>query len=60
MREKTDEFISYPTGINFCLAMNAFVFVGSGFLSLYFRWMNRRADRGEIVLEGDENFRYQP
>ncbi len=50
----------YPTGINFCLAMNGFVLLGAFSLSMYYRYMNRKADRGEVVLENDVNFRYQP
>lgn len=52
--------IGYPTGINFCLGMNAFVLVGAFALSMFFRMRNRQADRGKVVLEEDVNFRYQP
>lgn len=51
--------IGYPTGINFCLAMNAFVFAAAFGLSMFYRMRNRQADKGKAVLEGDVNFRYQ-
>ncbi|GMK56062.1 hypothetical protein CspeluHIS016_0211180 [Cutaneotrichosporon spelunceum] len=49
----------YPTGINVTLGLNAFTFVCAGLLSLYMRIMNRKADRGEVVIEDNEDFRYQ-
>lgn len=49
----------YPTGIYICLSLNAFVAVGSIALSMFYRYQNRRADRGLAVLEGDEKFRFQ-
>lgn len=52
--------IGYPTGINTTLALNGLTFVGAGFLTLYMRMMNRKAERGEIVIEDNEDFRYQP
>jgi peptidoglycan/LPS O-acetylase OafA/YrhL len=49
----------YPTGINFCLGTNAFVLVASACLRCWFQYQNRRADRGHVVLEGNDKFRYQ-
>lgn len=57
---QSEAAIGYPTGINFCLGMNAFVLAGAFALSFYYRMRNRKADRGSAVLEGDVNFRYQP
>jgi len=49
----------YPTGVFFCIACNALSLVLFGLLYVYFKYQNRRADRGEVVLEDDVNFRYQ-
>jgi sugar phosphate permease len=50
----------YPTGINVTLGLNAFTFACAGCLYLYMRMMNRKADKGEVVIEDNEDFRYQP
>lgn len=50
----------YPTGIFTTLALNAATFTGAGLLSLYMRIQNRKAERGELVIENNEDFRYQP
>ncbi|CAK9785899.1 unnamed protein product [Cutaneotrichosporon oleaginosum] len=49
----------YPTGIFFTIGVNCGTIVFAFLLSVYFRRQNRRADRGEVVLEGSEEFRYQ-
>jgi hypothetical protein len=49
----------YPTGVWFTISMQAFTCVGSALLHFYYRRQNKRADRGEIVIEDAENFRYQ-
>lgn len=49
----------YPTGIFFTIGCNAAVVLGAAALSAYFRRQNRRADRGEVVLEDSDLFRYQ-
>jgi hypothetical protein len=49
----------YPTGIYITIGMNAFTFLGAGGLIVYFKAQNRKADRGEAILEGDPDFRYQ-
>lgn len=49
----------YPTGVRTTLAFNSFVVVGAGFLHFWMRRQNKRADRGEVVIEGHEDFRYQ-
>lgn len=50
----------YPTGIFFCLGLNAMAVCVTGGLHLFMRRQNRRADAGEIVIEGADDFRYQP
>lgn len=50
----------YPTGIYFTLGVNAATTMVALILSFWMRKQNRRADRGEIVLEGHDDFRYQP
>ncbi|BEI85743.1 hypothetical protein CcaverHIS002_0600300 [Cutaneotrichosporon cavernicola] len=50
----------FPTGINVTLALNALTFVIAGSLYVYMRIMNRKADKGEVVIEDNEDFRYQP
>lgn len=49
----------YPTGVWLTVAMNAVLILVSAGLRLYMAWANRRADRGLVVLEGHEDFRYQ-
>jgi len=49
----------YPTGIFVTLGLNAATVVAAGCLSLYYRYQNRKADRGEIVIEDHDDFRYQ-
>jgi len=39
--------------------MNAVVVVSAIALNRYYAWQNKKADRGEVILEGDEHFRYQ-
>lgn len=49
----------YPTGVFLTFGLNGAVVILSLSLSLYFKWQNRRADRGLVVLEGSPAFRYQ-
>ncbi|BEJ17664.1 hypothetical protein CspHIS471_0610650 [Cutaneotrichosporon sp. HIS471] len=49
----------YPTGVHLTLGVNASIVVLSMCLMLYFKWQNRRADRGLVVIEGSQAFRYQ-
>lgn len=49
----------YPTGVFLTFGLNAAVIVLALALMVYFKWQNRRADRGLVVLEGSPNFRYQ-
>jgi nitrate/nitrite transporter NarK len=49
----------YPTGVFLTMGMNAAVVVCALGLNLYYRMMNRKADRHAVVLEGDIHFRYQ-
>lgn len=49
----------FPTGIYLTMAMAAATFLFALGLIIYFKYQNRRADRGEVVLEGDPAFRYQ-
>lgn len=48
----------YPTGVFFTVGMNAFTIVAAFCLSMWFRYQNKRANRGEVVLEEAEDFRY--
>ncbi|BEJ11525.1 hypothetical protein CspHIS471_0109470 [Cutaneotrichosporon sp. HIS471] len=49
----------YPTGVFFTIGVNAGTVVLAFLLSVFYRYQNRRADRGEVVLEGADDFRYQ-
>lgn len=50
---------SYRTGVFFTIGINAFTICACGFLHGYYRWQNRRADKGLVVLEDSPGFRYQ-
>lgn len=50
----------YPTGIFLSIAMNAVTAVVAPMLSFWMLWKNRKADRGQCVIEHDVNFHYQP
>jgi hypothetical protein len=49
----------YPTGIWSTVALNLLVIVCAGGFKIWFMYQNRRADRGEIILEEHPGFRYQ-
>lgn len=49
----------YPTGIFLIISMEAASVVLAILLALWFIRQNKRADKGQVVLEGDPNFRYQ-
>ena len=49
---------AYVPGIWACLAANFLILAIVGALSVYFARCNRKADRGEYVIEGQEGFRY--
>lgn len=49
---------SYRPGIWACITCNLLIIVTVGINSFIFKRQNRRADRGEIVLENDPHFRY--
>jgi MFS family permease len=49
----------FPTGVFLTMGMNAAVVVLAIGLHFWMRHQNRRADRGEIIIEGSEDFRYQ-
>ena len=49
---------SYHPGIYAAIACNVLIVVVVGVLSLYFRRCNRKAERGEMVIEGQVGFRY--
>ncbi|TXT13900.1 uncharacterized protein COLE_00093 [Cutaneotrichosporon oleaginosum] len=49
----------YPTGIWSTVALNILVIICAGGFKLWFMYQNRRADRGEIILEDHPGFRYQ-
>jgi len=48
----------YGPGIMATMIANALIVLITGLLSLRFWWANRRAERGEGVIEGQEGFRY--
>ena len=48
----------YRPGVYGCIACNILVVILVVVNSIYFRRENKKADRGEKVLEGDPNFRY--
>jgi MFS transporter, ACS family, DAL5 transporter family protein len=48
----------YLPGIWACLVANAIIVIIVIVNTIVFRKQNERADRGEVVLEGDPNFRY--
>jgi len=48
----------YTLGIAFCIACNILIILIVVINTIVFRRQNRRADNGEVVLEGDVNFRY--
>lgn len=56
---QTEAKKGYPTGVFFTIACQAATGVFAGGLHFYYRWQNRRADRGEILIEECEGFRYQ-
>ncbi|GAB7364521.1 hypothetical protein MBLNU230_g5329t1 [Neophaeotheca triangularis] len=49
---------SYHPGIYGVLACNVLIAIIVLINTIHFRRQNKRADRGEVVLEGDVNFRY--
>lgn len=49
----------YPTGVYVTLALNATTVVCAFSLSVYYRYRNRLAEKGEVVIEDHEDFRYQ-
>ncbi|KAM0720861.1 hypothetical protein Q7P37_003146 [Cladosporium fusiforme] len=55
---RAEDAPNYDLGIIFCLCANVLMIVIVVVNSIIFRRQNKRADRGEIVLEGDPNFRY--
>lgn len=48
----------YLPGIWACLVANVIIVIIAIVNTIVFRRQNKRADRGEVVLEGDPNFRY--
>lgn len=48
----------YRPGVYAGITCNVLVIVLVVVNSIYFRSENRKADRGEKILEGDANFRY--
>ncbi|TXT05348.1 uncharacterized protein COLE_06668 [Cutaneotrichosporon oleaginosum] len=49
----------YPTGVFLTIGMNAAVVACAVGLNLFYNWQNKRAARGEVILEGEPEFRYQ-
>jgi hypothetical protein len=48
----------YRPGVHAGIACNLLVIILVGINTVYFQRENRKADRGEKVLEGNPNFRY--
>ncbi|KAF2012737.1 MFS general substrate transporter [Aaosphaeria arxii CBS 175.79] len=55
---RTQDRPHYRPGVYAGIACNLLVVILIGVNTVYFRRENRKADRGEKVLEGDPNFRY--
>jgi len=49
---------TYRPGVFACLGCNILIIIIVVVNSIYFRMENKKADRGEKILEGDPNFRY--
>ncbi|KAF2210373.1 hypothetical protein CERZMDRAFT_113301 [Cercospora zeae-maydis SCOH1-5] len=49
---------TYIPGLITCIAVNVMIIVIVAFNTVVFGRQNRKADRGEVVLEGDPKFRY--
>lgn len=49
----------YPTGVYLTLAAHAVMILGALGLKVWMHDQNRRADRGEVEIEGSSTFRYQ-
>lgn len=54
-----ERLTGYPTGVYFTIGMNSMVIIFCAAMKLIFRHQNKRADRGDVVLEGSPEFRYQ-
>lgn len=48
----------YRPGVYATIVSNGLVIVVSVVLTIYFKMCNRKADRGEMIIEGLEGFRY--
>lgn len=49
----------YPTGVFLTVALNIIELILITILYIWFKYQNRRADRGLVIIEGDEGFRYR-
>jgi hypothetical protein len=49
---------NYRPGICTCIGLTGLILVFVGLLSVRMHLRNRRAERGEMVIEGLEGFRY--
>lgn len=55
---RTQDAPQYHPGIGACIACNGLIVIIVFINTFIFRRQNKKADRGEVVLEGDPNFRY--
>ncbi|RVX69478.1 hypothetical protein B0A52_06542 [Exophiala mesophila] len=55
---RTQDSPTFRPGIWACIAVNIMIIIIVAINTYVFRRQNRRADRGEVILEGDPNFRY--
>ncbi len=51
--------IGYPTGVWSVVGLNCFQVITIIGLRFFFKYRNRLADQGKVVIEGDAKFRYQ-
>lgn len=49
---------TYVPGIIACVVLNGVMVLVVAGLTVYFKRMNRKAERGEVVIEETEGFRY--
>lgn len=48
----------YRSGLWAVTGAQLFLLIGTGGMLMHYRRQNKRADRGEIVIEGLQGFRY--
>jgi dipeptide/tripeptide permease len=56
---KNNEAPKYPTGVYLTLATHTLMIILALSLKFWMHMKNKRADRGETIIEGNPKFRYQ-